>query len=112
MIDLDKLLELEAKASAAPWECFEDIEPGLKIDWPRGYMRGYDINFVSTMRNNFKDLCLELKATRKVVEAARVEAMFWNEELCKRSEYEQKEAAIQRLETALKDLDEATGREK
>jgi nucleoside 2-deoxyribosyltransferase len=48
---------------------------------------------------------------KKVAEAARDEAMFWNEELCKWSEYEQKEAAIQRLETALKELDDATGGE-
>lgn len=40
----------------------------------------------------------------KVVEAARDETMFWNENLCNRTEYDQMVAARDKLKTALKEL--------
>lgn len=67
MLDIDKLLELESNVSSAPWQCFIDMEPGLKIDWPRGYMTSRDIEFVSLMRNNIRPLLEELKMLREKV---------------------------------------------
>ncbi len=61
MIDLEKILKLESNASDGPWDinaesCGFNEEDKLLID---------------NMRNDIRQICLELKAARKVVEAAR-----------------------------------------
>jgi hypothetical protein len=84
MIDVDALLELEAKATRAPW--FHDklgdwIWTGNMDDLKdhvcdlRGVGSGLPLeangDLIETMRNSIRELCLELKAARKVADAAR-----------------------------------------
>ena len=74
MIDLDKLLELEAKATQGPWALEIDTAP-LTLFLDNRFTeldRAEDLELISAMRNNIKDLCAELRAARGVVEAARV----------------------------------------
>lgn len=58
MIDLDKLLELEAKATPSTW----DVE-----SWRYGQINFEDAELIHVMRNNIKQLCAELRAAREVV---------------------------------------------
>ena len=99
MIDLDKLLELEAKATPGPWALEIDTAP-LTLFLDNRFTeldRAEDLELISAMRNNIKELCTELRAAREVVEAARsalddMDVMF---------------RTTERLEAALKTYDEA-----
>jgi len=86
MVDLDKLLELESKATPMPWQhdgknavyvgnCggwpFWEFHKSTYSDGKYGLDYCADGKLIEIMRNNFRQLCLELKAARKVVEAAR-----------------------------------------
>lgn len=62
MINIDELLELEAKATPGPWT-YADILGNPTVD--------KDLKLTQAMRNNIKPLLEELKAARKVVETAR-----------------------------------------
>lgn len=78
MIDLDKILELEAKATQGPWALEIDTAPiTLYLDDRFTELdRTEDIGFISAMRNSIKELCHELRAARAVCAAlkkARVE---------------------------------------
>jgi len=55
-------------------------------------------NFIALAANTYDKLLA-------VAEAARDETMFWNEDLCNRTEYDQMVAARDKLKTALKELD-------
>jgi len=96
--DLDKLLELEAKATQGPWALEIDTAPfALFLDNRFTDLDREDIELISAMRNNIKELCTELRAAREVVEAARsalddMDVMF---------------RTTERLEAALKTYDEA-----
>ena len=70
-VDLDKLLELEAKATQGPWALEIDTAPlTLFLDDRFTELdRAEDIELISAMRNNIKDLCTELRAAREVAEA-------------------------------------------
>lgn len=79
-VDLDKLLELEAKATSGPWvadlkECViadpEDEFPIAACRLPNGENSKLHTQFITSIRNSIRELCLELKASMKVVEAAR-----------------------------------------
>lgn len=48
----------------------------------------------------------EVRALREVADAARDEAIFWQESLCTRAEAEEKFKAIAKLEKAIKELEE------
>lgn len=75
MIDLEKILELEAKATFDPW-IFSGIS-GKKMITGRSdeqeripicemkYFRMNDFDLIVEMRNNIKSICLELKAARE-----------------------------------------------
>ena len=68
MIDLDKLLELEAKATQGPWALEIDTAP-FTIFLDNRFTeldRAEDLELISAMRNNIKDLCTELRAARDV----------------------------------------------
>lgn len=75
MIDLDKLLELESKASPQ-WElkswyttdlvCVKSSDDAVNM-----ICEPQDGRLIFEIRNSIRELCLELKAARKVVEAAR-----------------------------------------
>lgn len=86
-VDLDKLLELEAKASQGPWVVDglipyrvqqDNFDPHVicvsdpKMDYHLG-MTSCCTNseFIAAMRNSIKELCTELKSAREVVESAR-----------------------------------------
>lgn len=91
MIDLDKLLELEAKATPGPWtwrkfgneEVLVCDEKDRKIVISGGYTRNERgflepmkpehpvSDLIPAMRNSIRELCLELKAAREVAEASR-----------------------------------------
>lgn len=85
MIDIDKLLELESKATQGYWEfvrhnsgvrawiCNEDdyIFPAGDKDYYPADIANQDGELVCAMRNNIRPLLLELKAARKVIEAAK-----------------------------------------
>ena len=86
MFDVDKLLELEAKATSAPWSL--EALPKPKGQWcyfnflsPEGYiLNSYagevsafvnDALLIAAMRNSIRELCLEVKAAREVIRVAR-----------------------------------------
>lgn len=84
MIDIDKLLELESNATKEPWEVktltsHNALSGGYGLTYKHLYIQGmpldvfdeHDLDLVCAMRNNIRPLLLELKAARKVVEAAR-----------------------------------------
>jgi hypothetical protein len=71
MIDLNKLLELEANGTPGPWKLKEGYDC-LFINF--NCITQSDMNFIESMRNSIKELCTELQAAREVVEAARVGA--------------------------------------
>ncbi len=84
-VDIDKLLELEAKATPGPW--FSDVNGEREGEGPHGvvwfendgrtaifelsYWNQNNEILTASMRNNIRALCEELRAARKVVEAAR-----------------------------------------
>jgi hypothetical protein len=80
MIDLDKLLELEAKATTPPWNvnfdysdehvCLKNYEGHTDI-WHTTLENGPDTKLISAMRNSIRELCIELKAAREVIEKGR-----------------------------------------
>ena len=82
VIDLDKLLELEAKATQGPWatcnnNCWQVRSANyaicnVTISYANPPTDIPDAHLIEEMRNNIKELCTELKAAREVVEAARV----------------------------------------
>lgn len=75
-VDIEKILELEAKANPAPWEnVYLDIEDSTFVSFnlwsPHGYVLSRivtaekaDTQFIIAMRNNIIALCEELKAAR------------------------------------------------
>lgn len=82
MIDLDKLLELEAKATPGPWTFANDNDCWrvrgkdyaickVTLSFLDPPTDEPDANFISTLRNSIKELCTELKAAREVVEFLR-----------------------------------------
>lgn len=69
MIDIDKLLELEAQATPGPWALVVETAP-LTLYLNDNYVqaeRKEDIDLISAMRNSIKQLCAELKASREVI---------------------------------------------
>lgn len=84
-VDLDQLLELEAKATPAPWVACGDIFNGCvsvsaKGEVRKDLFRSYeatnmqsadDARITSAMRNSIKELCLEVKALMEVESEAR-----------------------------------------
>lgn len=62
MIDLNKILELESKATPKTW----DVE-----SWQYGQINFEDAELIYVMRNNIKELCTELKAAREAIRAAK-----------------------------------------
>ena len=84
MIDLDKLLELEARATKAKWlwehndyyitgpEVDDSDYQGPIICGTNDPNRKQNAELIEVMRNNIKELCTELRAAREVVEASRV----------------------------------------
>jgi hypothetical protein len=83
MIDVDKLLELEAKATSSPWDVESFYSHGYKISvfncfatidgtrWKVPDFNCDDALLCKEMRNSIRQLCLEVKALRKVAEEAR-----------------------------------------
>jgi hypothetical protein len=76
MIDLDKLLELEAKATPGPWKNFAYAESnqGMAIivtGGPEGKQAEDNAILMAATRNSIRELCIELKAARKVIECSR-----------------------------------------
>lgn len=103
MINIDKLLELEAKATPGPW-LFDWLGDGLTDRNYKplfdGYI-GHDGALVHAMRNNIKPLLEELKAARKVVEAARKHWECYNSD-CPHEELRKSEKDV---EEAFKELE-------
>ncbi len=69
MIDLDKILALEAKATPGPWALVVESAP-LTLYLNDNFVqaeRKEDIDLISAMRNSIKELCAELRAAREVV---------------------------------------------
>jgi hypothetical protein len=67
MIDLENILELEAKATPGPWALVVELAP-LTLYLNDNFVqaeRKEDIDLISAMRNSIKELCAELKAARK-----------------------------------------------
>lgn len=90
MIDIEKLLELEGKATLAPWFADEDGEREGKgphgVVWfnefdrtaifEGSYWSSHNEKLVAEMRNSIKDLCEELKAARQAIHAMRVFKLY------------------------------------
>lgn len=106
MVDINKLLELEAKATKGKWEV-KTLTSHNAFDYGLTYKHLYiqempvdvfdenDLEFICVIRSNLRPLLLQLKAARKVVDAARdalddMDRMF---------------RTTQRLEDAIKELD-------
>lgn len=70
MIDLDKLLELEAKATPGPWDCDESYGQFF-INQYSGPTTS-DLELMDVMRNFIKELCAELRAARTAISALKV----------------------------------------
>lgn len=90
-VDLDALLELEAKATPGPWEAYGEVYSpkgsylsGVKtlavVPYHEAVVSPYvsyedsgctESEFIAAMRNSIRELCSELKAARKVVEYLR-----------------------------------------
>ena len=69
MIDLENILELEAKATPGPWALVVELAP-LTLYLNDNFVqaeRKEDIDLISAMRNSSKQLCAELRAAREVV---------------------------------------------
>jgi hypothetical protein len=73
MIDLDRLIELEANATPGPWIesisgkwcCAEGPDVATFEEGER------DAQLIAAMRNSIKELCSELKAAREVCDSAK-----------------------------------------
>ena len=69
MIDLENILELEAKATPGPWALVVESAP-LTLYLNDNFVqaeRKEDIDLISAMRNSIKQQCAELRAAREVV---------------------------------------------
>jgi len=91
MVYVDKLLELEAKATAGKWEsayhnrtdtfavtvemggydACNDEENIIVCAMDGGSEHAFNTDLIAEMRNSIRDLCLEVKALRDVAEAAK-----------------------------------------
>lgn len=95
MIDLEKILELESKATPGPW--FADVKGCCEGDGPHGVVwfeledLGRTAIFESSywskeneiltayMRNNIRQICLELQAAREAIELLEnIEEFAWD----------------------------------
>jgi hypothetical protein len=104
MIDVDALLELEAKATCGVWtyDCCDTpwyIESDGTFQIAENIEERGDAELISAMRNSIRELCLELKALREVAEAARI--FDTPDPISIQCGHHEK------LHTALKNLDEA-----
>ena len=87
MIDLEKILELESKATSGPWHHAQKSENLCEVSngesslaicaiWSWGIPGELQMNkknseLIVEMRNNIKQICLELQAAREVINSAR-----------------------------------------
>lgn len=91
MVDVDKLLELEARATAGKWEsayhnrtdtfavtvemggydACNDEENIIVCAMDGGSEHAFNTDLIAEMRNSIRELCLEVKALRAEVLAAR-----------------------------------------
>jgi hypothetical protein len=98
MIDLDKILALEAQATPGPWALVVDTAP-LTLYLNDNFVqaeRKEDIDLISAMRNSTKELCAELRAAREVVQLTRSHIKYCSEK-----------ALDHELSNALKQYEEA-----
>lgn len=67
MIDLEKILELESKASGAPWDemHFDTYCCAVGPECVEQKQARKDQDLINLMRNNIHQICLELKAARE-----------------------------------------------
>lgn len=104
MVDIAKLLELESKATKANWE-YDDgtrwggyqeppmpqVKPSIKIGDSLmefdGFGYDFDAELIVEMRNNIRQICLELKAARECVELLEnTKEFFWDSDRDKAKE--------------------------
>lgn len=78
MIDLDKILELEAKASGAPWDemHFDTYCCAVGPECYEQKQARKDQDLINLMRNNIRQICLELKAAREVIATVRHQTCY------------------------------------
>ncbi len=69
MIDLEKILELESKASGAPWDemHFDTYCCAVGPECVEQKQARKDQDLINLMRNNIRQICLELQAAREVL---------------------------------------------
>lgn len=107
MIDLDKLLELEAKATPGPYRLTD-----YKKLSACGKLVPYsltDLELDVAMRNSIKELCTELKAAREVIKEARqIRTVRLMEYVCVEDGHDEFDAlsASSRCSVAIKKYDE------
>lgn len=72
MIDLEKILELEARATGAPWDemHFDTYCCAVGPECVEQKQARKDQDLINLMRNNIRQICLELQAAREVIDAA------------------------------------------
>jgi hypothetical protein len=126
MIDVDKLLELEARATPGVWKDWIEYrgekrtncialkeDPGHLI----GSVKVNDSEFIVEMRNSIRQLCLEVKALRKLEEANKwviyadelshgEDCDYWDEDESKPSGLPC-DCNLLEMQEAFKELDEA-----
>lgn len=67
MIDLEKILELEARATGAPWDemHFDTYCCAVGPECVEQKQARKDQDLINLMRNNIRQICLELQAARE-----------------------------------------------
>lgn len=92
-VQVRRSIEATRKQIQAKW---------LSLDmdnWGQGFMNQYVLERPLVTKQYIRRL-------EAVADAARNEALLWNEELCSSKEADEREVAIEKLEQALKQLDE------